>query len=95
MSEQKGGGFFVAFSRDQAQKVYVQHKIQEEGIKVWNFLKSGAWVYVAGSATKMPADVMSTLEEVISREGGFSKESASRWLKQLEKIGRYHVEAWS
>lgn len=95
LSEQKGGGFFVAFSRDQAQKVYVQHKIQEEGIKVWNFLKSGAWVYVAGSATKMPADVMSTLEEVISREGGFSKESASRWLKQLEKIGRYHVEAWS
>lgn len=95
LSEQKGGGFFVAFSRDQPQKVYVQHKIQEEGIKVWNFLKSGAWVYVAGSATKMPADVMSTLEEVISREGGFSKESASRWLKQLEKIGRYHVEAWS
>ncbi|XP_057850064.2 NADPH-dependent diflavin oxidoreductase 1 isoform X1 [Cryptomeria japonica] len=95
LSQERGGGFFVAFSRDQPQKVYVQHKMQEESRLIWNLLKSGAWVYVAGSATKMPTEVMSTIEEIISREGGFSKESASRWLRQLEKAGRYHVEAWS
>ncbi|KAH9297724.1 hypothetical protein KI387_029406 [Taxus chinensis] len=95
LSQERGGGFFVSFSRDQEQKVYVQHKMQEESSRVWNMLKSGASVFVAGSATKMPADVMSALEEIISREGGFSKESASRWLRQLEKVGRYHVEAWS
>lgn len=95
LSKERGGGFFVAFSRDQPQKVYVQHKMQEESTQVWKLLKAGAWVYVAGSATKMPADVMSVLEEIISTEGGFPKESASRWLRQLEKVGRYHVEAWS
>uniref|UniRef100_A0A0D6R8F5 NADPH-dependent diflavin oxidoreductase 1 n=1 Tax=Araucaria cunninghamii TaxID=56994 RepID=A0A0D6R8F5_ARACU len=95
LAEERGGGFFVAFSRDQPQKVYVQHRMQEESTRIWKLLKSGAWVYVAGSATKMPADVMSALEEIVSREGGFSKDSASRWLQQLEKVGRYHVEAWS
>eukprot|EP01018_Ginkgo_biloba_P003361 Gb_02334 [translate_table: standard] len=95
LSQERGGGFFVAFSRDQSQKVYVQHKLQDASSKVWNLLKSGAWVYIAGSATKMPGDVMSALEEIIAREGGFSKESTSRWLKQLEKVGRYHFEAWS
>lgn len=95
LSQERGGGFFVAFSRDQQHKVYVQHKMQEESRLIWNLLKLGASVYVAGSASKMPTDVMSALEEIISREGGFSKESASRWLRQLEKVGRYHVEAWS
>lgn len=43
----------------------------------------------------MPADVTSTLEEIISEESGISKESAARWLRQLEKAGRFYTEAWS
>ncbi|XP_021759986.1 NADPH-dependent diflavin oxidoreductase 1-like isoform X2 [Chenopodium quinoa] len=95
LSEEKGGGFYVAFSRDQPQKVYVQHKMQEHGQKVWDLLSKGASVYVAGSSTKMPSDVMSTLEEIISKQSGVPKEAAVRWLRALEKAGRYHVEAWS
>ncbi|XP_021887960.1 NADPH-dependent diflavin oxidoreductase 1 isoform X2 [Carica papaya] len=95
LSEAKGGGFYVAFSRDQPQKVYVQHKMQEYSERVWNLLINGAAVYIAGSSTKMPSDVLSTLEEIVSRESGAPKDSAVRWLRALEKAGKYHVEAWS
>ncbi|KAF8399141.1 hypothetical protein HHK36_015006 [Tetracentron sinense] len=95
LSEEKGGGFYVAFSRDQLQKVYVQHKMQEQSQEVWNLLSGGAAVYVAGSSTKMPADVLSCLEEIISKESGVPKESAVRWLRAQERAGKYYVEAWS
>ncbi|KAL2896472.1 NADPH-dependent diflavin oxidoreductase 1 [Bienertia sinuspersici] len=95
LSEEKGGGFYVAFSRDQPQKVYVQHKMQDHGQQIWDLLCKGASVYIAGSSTKMPSDVMSAFEEIISRESGVPKEAAVRWLRALEKAGRYHVEAWS
>ncbi|GMI94594.1 hypothetical protein like AT3G02280 [Hibiscus trionum] len=95
LSEAKGGGFYAAFSRDQPQKVYVQHKMQEQSQRIWSLLCEGAAVFVAGSSTKMPSDVMVALEEIISKESGAPRESASRWLRSLEKAGKYHVEAWS
>lgn len=95
LSEAKGGGLLVAFSRDQAQKVYVQHKMRENSHRIWNLLTEGAAIYVAGSSTKMPSDVLSVFEDIVSKEGGHPRESAVRWLRALEKAGRYHVEAWS
>ncbi|KAI4387657.1 hypothetical protein MLD38_000074 [Melastoma candidum] len=95
LSESEGGGFFVAFSRDQPWKVYVQDKMRERGHQVWSLMNSGAAVYVAGSSTKMPSDVWSALEDVVVKEGEVPKDSAVRWLRSLEKSGRYHVEAWS
>ncbi|CAD5324053.1 unnamed protein product [Arabidopsis thaliana] len=53
--------------------------------KVWDLLCDGAVVYVAGSSTEMPSDVMSALGEIVSEETGGSKEVASRRLKALEK----------
>lgn len=94
-SEAKGGGFYVAFSRKQPQKVYVQHKMLEQSQRIWNLLLSKASIYVAGSATKMPSDVWSTFEEIVSKEGEASRDSAANWLKALQRAGRYHVEAWS
>ncbi|VFQ73348.1 unnamed protein product [Cuscuta campestris] len=70
LCEEQGGGFFVAFSRDQPQKVYVQHKMREQSVKVWNLLAEGAAVYCAGSASKMPSDVLSALEEIVSEVTG-------------------------
>jgi sulfite reductase alpha subunit-like flavoprotein len=95
LSLKKGGGLFVAFSRDQPQKVYVQHKIKEQGARIWNLLCSGAAVYIAGSSTKMPADVTAALEEVICQESGETKEGASKWLRTLERAGRFQIETWS
>lgn len=95
LSEEKGGGFYVAFSRDQPQKIYVQDKMRENSKKIWSLLGEGAAIYVAGSSTKMPSDVFSCFEEIISKENGVSRESALRWLRILERAGKYHVEAWS
>lgn len=95
LSEDNGGGFSVAFSRDQAKKVYVQHKMREQSTRIWNLLSEGAAIYVAGSSDKMPADVFSTFEEIICKESGVSSEASVRWLRALEKAGKYHVEGWS
>ncbi|CAM8994534.1 unnamed protein product [Rhodiola kirilowii] len=95
LSEDKGGGFYASFSRDQPQKVYVQHKMHENSHKVWKLLREGAAVYVAGSSTKMPADVFAAFVEIISKESGVPKEDAVRWLQTMERGGKYHVEAWS
>ncbi|KAF9604811.1 hypothetical protein IFM89_010352 [Coptis chinensis] len=95
LSEEKGGGFFVAFSRDQPKKLYVQHKMEEESQWILSLLSSGTAVYIAGSSTKMPTDVMSCIERIVAKEGVVPKDSAVRWLRALEKAGKYHVEAWS
>jgi sulfite reductase alpha subunit-like flavoprotein len=94
LSRGLGGGLFLAFSRDQPQKVYVQHKIKEHSEDVWRMLQLGCSVYIAGSAHEMPLDVGEALEGVIAKEGYLSKDDAKKWLKQLERSGRYHVEAW-
>lgn len=95
LSEEKGGGFYVAFSRDQPQKVYVQHKMRECSEKVWGLLENGAVVYVAGSSNKMPLDVLCAFEDVVAKGSGVEKEAAVRWVKALEKGRKYFVEAWS
>lgn len=80
LSSEKGGGFFVAFSRDQPQKIYVQDEMKKQSERVINMLFSkDVAVYVAGSSTKMPSDVTAALGEVICQvSGDVSKEAASR-----------------
>ncbi|KAK4854321.1 hypothetical protein QYF36_022219 [Acer negundo] len=95
LSEAKGGGFYVAFSRDQPKKVYAQHKMLVQSQKIWNLLVAEVSIYVAGSSTKMPSDIWSTFDEIVSKEGGIPKDSATIWLKALNRAGKYHVEAWS
>uniref|UniRef100_A0ACD5TBF1 Uncharacterized protein n=1 Tax=Avena sativa TaxID=4498 RepID=A0ACD5TBF1_AVESA len=96
LSLEKGGGFFVAFSRDQPQKVYVQDKIKEQGARVLNMLCSEeAAIYVAGSSTKMPADVTVALKEVLCQHGGFPKKDVEGWLTKLKMGGRFIIETWS
>eukprot|EP00897_Mesotaenium_endlicherianum_P010395 jgi/Mesen1/9384/ME000610S08681 len=95
MSEKRGGGLVTAFSRDQPSKIYVQHRMNDRSRDVWKLLMAGASVYVAGSATKMPADVIAALQEVVRREGVMSEEDAAKWVKGLERVGRLCIEAWS
>ncbi|KAJ7526231.1 hypothetical protein O6H91_17G089100 [Diphasiastrum complanatum] len=95
MSDKMGGGFVVAFSRDQPHKIYVQHKILEESEKTWRLLSAGGSVFVAGSANKMPEDVASAFKDVVLKEKKCSEDSAALFIKQLERLGRYNVEVWS
>lgn len=88
-------GLIVAFSRDQQNKVYVTHKLREYGeiVRKW-IVEKGAYIYVSGSAKKMPSNVMDALVGVLS-VGDLSTDDARKFLRSLELTGRYVVEAWS
>ncbi len=79
----------LAFSRDQAQKIYVQHRLLEAGRDVWDWLQSGAHFYVCGDATRMAPDVNSALLQIGQQHGGLSDEAAGEWLADLTAQGRY------
>ena len=79
----------LAFSRDQAHKVYVQDRLREHGRELYAWLQSGAHLYVCGDATRMAKDVHTTLLDVIAEHGGKSREDAEDFLNALQQQGRY------
>jgi sulfite reductase (NADPH) flavoprotein alpha-component len=84
----------TAFSRDQAAKVYVQHRMLEAGAALWSWLEEGAHVYVCGDAKRMASDVEHALAEVVATHGGKSKAEAAGFLKDLARQGRYQRDVY-
>ena len=72
----------LAFSRDQAQKVYVQHRMSENAKELWSWLQSGAYFYVCGDAKRMAKDVHQTLIGIAQQEGGMTPEAAAAYVNQ-------------
>jgi sulfite reductase (NADPH) flavoprotein alpha-component len=79
----------VAFSRDQDQKIYVQHKMMQHGADVYHWLESGAYLYLCGAKEPMSVDVENTLLLIIETFGNKSKEAAAQYLDLLREEGRY------
>ncbi len=79
----------VAFSRDQGQKVYVQHRLREKGRDVFAWLEGGASLYVCGEAQRMAPDVHEALIDIIATHGGRSREDARAYLESLREQQRY------
>ncbi|WP_246806598.1 assimilatory sulfite reductase (NADPH) flavoprotein subunit [Neopusillimonas maritima] len=79
----------LAFSRDQAQRIYVQDRLREHAADVYDWIENGAHVYVCGDATRMAKDVHQTLLEIAREQGGRTQEQASEWLNNLAAQGRY------
>ena len=79
----------TAFSRDQREKVYVQHKMLERGAELWDWLNSGASFYVCGDAARMAKDVDNTLRVIAQKYGGLSEDGAADFIKKLRKEKRY------
>ncbi|QSQ18831.1 assimilatory sulfite reductase (NADPH) flavoprotein subunit [Pyxidicoccus parkwayensis] len=79
----------LAFSRDRAQKVYVQHRLHEAGRDVYEWLDGGAYLYVCGDAQRMAPDVHAALVDIVSTHGGKSREDAEAWLQGLREERRY------
>ncbi|HEY5803323.1 MAG TPA: assimilatory sulfite reductase (NADPH) flavoprotein subunit [Lysobacter sp.] len=79
----------LAFSRDQAHKVYVQHRLREQGRELFDWLEGGAHIYVCGDATRMARDVHAALLDAIAVHGGKSAEDANDYLNDLQQQGRY------
>lgn len=84
----------VAFSRDQAQKIYVQHRLQESGADVWQWLQQGAHIYVCGDMNRMAKDVHQALLQIAVQHGGKAEEEASAWLEQLVSERRYQRDVY-
>ena len=79
----------LAFSRDQAAKVYVQHRMIEKGAMLWAWLEEGAHFYVCGDASRMAKDVDAALHEVVQIHGGKSGDEAVAYVAALKKARRY------
>lgn len=84
----------LAWSRDQAEKVYVQDKLREQGEEVWRWIEQGAHIYVCGDATRMAKDVENTLLEIIAQYGAMDSETADEYLSDLRIARRYQRDVY-
>ena len=86
--------FETAFSRDQSEKIYVQHRLRQEGREVWSWLKDGAYLYVCGDAERMAPDVDVAIHAVVEEHGGMSKAAASEYVANLRSEKRYRRDVY-
>jgi sulfite reductase (NADPH) flavoprotein alpha-component len=73
--------FDTAFSRDQAEKIYVQNRMQENGAEFWKWLQEGAYFYICGDAKRMARDVHQMLITIAQEHGGLSPEAAKEYIE--------------
>ena len=85
----------LAFSREGAQKVYVQHKMLENKEKIWDLLENGAHVYVCGDAKYMAKDVHKALRTIVEEAGGKNKQEAESYITALQTSLRYQQDVWT
>lgn len=84
----------TAFSRDQHEKIYVQHKMMQHGNEFFEWLETGAYVYLCGTKDPMSIDVEQTLLDIIEKYGERSKEDAVKYLDSLKEDGRYVTDVY-
>ena len=84
----------TAFSRDQADKVYVQDRILEQSSLFWQWLQDDASIYVCGDASRMAKDVHAAIRKIAEREGGMSPERAEEYVSLLKDQHRYHRDVY-
>jgi sulfite reductase (NADPH) flavoprotein alpha-component len=84
----------VAFSRDQSEKVYVQHRMREQARDLWAWLEDGAEVFVCGDKERMAADVDRELHRIIETAGGRTPEQAHEYVEQMKRTHRYKRDVY-
>jgi sulfite reductase (NADPH) flavoprotein alpha-component len=84
----------VAFSRDTAEKVYVQHRMLEQSKELFQWLQEGAVVYICGDEKHMAHDVHQTLIGIIEKEGSLSREEAEAYLADMQQQKRYQRDVY-
>ncbi len=84
----------LAFSRDKAEKIYVQHRMTEHAKELWSWLEEGAHFYVCGDAKRMAKDVDLALHELIQTAGGKSAEQAKEYVAALKTAKRYQRDVY-
>ena len=84
----------LAFSRDQPEKIYVQHRMWEHGQELYNWIQSGAHIYLCGKKDPMSIDVEHTLVEIIEKYGEKTTEEAKEYFLQMQSEGRYSEDVY-
>ena len=84
----------VAFSRDQEQPVYVQHRMLEQAKDLYQWMEEGAHIYICGDMKKMAVDVQNALLSIIQQEGGYNHEEAQEFLDHLQKEKRLQSDVY-
>ena len=84
----------VAFSRDQAHKVYVQHRMREQARDIWSWLEDGAEFFVCGDKERMASDVDRELHQIIESAGAKTPEQAREYVDQLRTSKRYKRDVY-
>ena len=98
LEQMQSGGLLTrldtAFSRDQANKIYVQDRMIEQGAELYAWLAQGASIYVCGDATRMAKDVDLALHKVIEQHGSHDEEAAKEYVQNLHDTKRYHRDVY-
>ena len=84
----------LAFSRDQPEKIYVQHRMLEKATELYEWINDGASIYISGTKDPMSKDVENTLLQIIEEQGKKTKEEAKEYLERLKKNGRYEKDVY-
>jgi sulfite reductase (NADPH) flavoprotein alpha-component len=79
----------TAFSRDQAEKIYVQHSMLEQGATLWQWLEQGAHFCVCGDASRMAKDVDTALKTIVQTHGQMSAQAAADYVANMAQEKRY------
>ncbi len=86
--------FNGAFSRDQEEKIYVQHKMKEHATELFRWVEGGAHLFVCGAKEPMSGDVERCLIEILGEQAGISTQEAQVYLDTLKESGRYHKDVY-
>ena len=84
----------LAWSRDGKDKIYVQHRMRDDGRDLWEWISHGAHIYVCGDALRMAKDVERALIDVVAEHGKRSPEDAARFVNDLKKNDRYQADVY-
>lgn len=84
----------LAWSRDGAEKIYVQDRMRENGAELWNWLEQSAHFYVCGDAKRMAKDVERAMVDIVAAHGGRSMDDAVAFVSGLKKAGRYQTDVY-
>src|SRR6266516_3037433 len=84
-----------AWSRDQPQKIYVQHRLMENAAEIWTWLVAqGAHFFVCGEARRMAKDVDAALRKIVQEQGGKSIDEANEYVEKLKSNKRYKRDVY-
>ena len=84
----------LAFSRDQREKIYVQHRMLQNAAEFWSWLEAGGHFYICGDASRMAKDVDAALHKIVETAGGTSADGAKAYVAKLKADKRYQCDVY-